>query len=230
MFNLLCRWFLLFLIYSFVGWIIEVTLYLKRYKKIVDRGFLIGPYLPLYGCGALLMVLCLGKYSEDIIILFCMSALLCTVLEYMTSYIMEKIFRARWWDYSTRKYNIEGRVCLKFALCFGLGGVIVVPFANPFLLSLMNKFSVDTINTAAVIFFIIFLIDVCVSCKVIFSFRSLVSNVRKDSSAEINKLVRKMVVKDAFFAKRLLDAFPNLKVNINKLKKKKVYVFKKRKK
>ena len=133
MFNILCRWFLLFLVYSFVGWLIEVGLYLKEYKKFVNRGFLLGPYLPLYGCGALLMVFFLRKYSGDIIILFCMSTLICSVLEYMTSYIMEKIFRARWWDYSTRKFNIEGRVCLKFALCFGFGGVIVVPFVNPFL-------------------------------------------------------------------------------------------------
>ena len=120
--------------------------------------------------------------------------------------------------------------CLKFALFFGLGGVLVVPFVNPFLLSLMSKFSVDSINTAAIIFFIIFLIDVFVSCKVIFSFRSLASNVRKDSTAEINKLVKKMVASDAYFTKRLVDAFPNLKLNIDKFKKKKNKIFKKRKK
>jgi len=230
MFNVLCQWFLLFLIYSVVGWIIEMFLYLKKYKRIIDRGFLIGPYLPLYGCGAILMVMFLGKYSEDIITLFCMSALLCSTLEYMTSYIMEKIFHARWWDYSNRRFNVEGRVCLKFALCFGLGGVLVVPFGNPFLLSILSNFSVDTVNTAAVIFFVLFMLDVCVSCKVIFSFRSLVSNVKKDSSAEINKLVKKMIATDSFFAKRLVDAFPNLKLSINKLKNKKGKIFKKRKK
>ena len=227
MFNVLCKWFLLFLIYSFIGWIIEMVVYLRRYKKVIDRGFLIGPILPLYGFGAILMIIFLGKYSNDIITLFCMSALLCTVLEYLTSYIMEKLFHARWWDYSDMKYNIEGRVRLKNSLLFGLGGVLVVPFVNPFLVSLLSKLSVDTINTAAVIFFIMFAIDVCFSCKVIFSFRSLITDVRKDSSAEINKLVKKMIAKDSIFAKRLVHAFPNLKLNINKLKKKKGKFFKK---
>ena len=74
------------------------------------------------------------------------------------------------------------------------------------------------------------MLDVCVSCKVIFSFRSLVGNARKDSSAEINKLVKKMIATDSFFAKRLVDAFPNLKLSINKLKNKKRKIFKKRKK
>lgn len=228
MFNVLCKWFLLFLIYSVIGWIIEMLIFLRRYKKVIDRGFLIGPYLPLYGSGAILMVIFLSKYSEDIITLFCMSALICSILEYMTSYIMEKIFHARWWDYSDMKFNIEGRVRLKNSLLFGLGGIIVVPFVNPFILSLLSKFSIDTINTAAVIFGVLFILDVCVSCKVIFSFRSLTSNIRKDSSAEINKLVRKMLTTESFFVKRLIDAFPNLKFNINKLKKN-GHFFKKRK-
>jgi len=230
MFNIFCRWFLLFLIYSFIGWIIEMVIYLRRYKKVVDRGFLIGPYLPIYGIAVVLMIIFLRKYSDDIITLFCMGAVLCSIVEYLTSYIMEKLFRARWWDYSDRRFNIEGRVCLKNSVLFGLGGCLVIRFVNPFLTFVFSYFSVDTINTAAVIFLVLFIIDVCVSCKIIFSFRSLATNVRKDSSAEINKLVRKMITTESLFVRRLVAAFPNLKLNIDKLKNKNSRFFKKRKK
>ena len=100
-------YFLLFIIYSVVGWIIEIIDVAILNKKIVNRGFLIGPYCPVYGVGALLMLIFLNKYVYDPFILFCMSFLICGILEYLTSYIMEKLFKARWWDYSSNKFNLK---------------------------------------------------------------------------------------------------------------------------
>lgn len=111
-------YFLLFFIYSVMGWILEITCKFIEYKKFANRGFLIGPYCPIYGFGALFITLFLGRYSNDIIALFVMTILICGVLEYFTSYIMEKIFKLRWWDYSRRKYNINGRICLDTLIPF----------------------------------------------------------------------------------------------------------------
>ena len=91
-------YFLLFIIYSMIGWAIEVLLQFIEKKRLINRGFLIGPYCPIYGFGAVVMTLILDKYQDNLIILFGMSMLICTVLEYLTSYIMVKLFRARWWD------------------------------------------------------------------------------------------------------------------------------------
>ena len=105
-------YFLFFIIYSFLGWIIEVILCSIIEKKIVDRGFLIGPICPIYGCGAVIITLALSSYKDDWIVVFCMAVILAGALEYFTSYAMEKIFHARWWDYSNNKFNINGRICL----------------------------------------------------------------------------------------------------------------------
>ena len=79
---------------------------------MMNRGFLIGPCCPIYGCGCLLFILILPKYLDDPIVLFILAATICSVLEYITSWIMEKLFNTRWWDYSKRRFNLDGRVCL----------------------------------------------------------------------------------------------------------------------
>ena len=99
--------FLLFIIYSFSGWFIEVISKLIIDKKFVNRGFLIGPYCPIYGIGCMTMVILLTRYLDDIFTLFIMCILLFSILEYLTSYIMEKLFKARWGDYTHFKFNIN---------------------------------------------------------------------------------------------------------------------------
>ena len=107
MFNNLCFYFVLFLIYSFIGWLMEISFTLYKDKTLVNRGFLMGPYCPIYGCGCILIILLLKRYLNDFIVLFIMSMVICSILEYLTSYIMEKLFKARWWDYSKKKFNIK---------------------------------------------------------------------------------------------------------------------------
>ena len=113
-------YFLLFLTYSVAGWCMEVVGKLIEKKKFINRGFLIGPYCPIYGTGAILITFLLKKYVPDPFALFVMAILVCGTLEYLTSYVMEKIYHARWWDYSQRKFNINGRVCLNTIIPFGL--------------------------------------------------------------------------------------------------------------
>ena len=98
-------YFLLFIIYAFLGWVMEVTAKLIQYKRFINRGFLVGPYCPIYGFGAVLITILLERYLYDPVILFVMAIVTCATLEYLTSWIMEKLFKARWWDYSNRKFN-----------------------------------------------------------------------------------------------------------------------------
>ena len=107
------NYFLLFIIYSFLGWLIEIIVCSISEKHFTPRGFLIGPYCPIYGFASIIMITLLNKYFNDPLIVFILSAIIASVLEYFTSYIMEKIFNARWWDYSDRKLNINGRICLE---------------------------------------------------------------------------------------------------------------------
>ena len=110
--------FLYFIIASFLGYTMEVVKCSINTKKLVNRGFLFGPICPIYGVGFVLITWLLSKYQNDIIILFLMGALITSAVEYYTSYVLELIFHNRWWDYSYRKDNINGRICLKNSILF----------------------------------------------------------------------------------------------------------------
>ena len=120
------KYFVLFMIYSVAGWCVEEVTCSIIEKKIVDRGFLIGPLCPIYGFGGTGITIFLTKYINSPIAVFCMGVLLCAVLEYFTSYIMEKIFNARWWDYSNDKLNLNGRICVRTLIPFGVFGMLVL--------------------------------------------------------------------------------------------------------
>ena len=210
-------YFLLFMIYSFFGWIIEIINFIIESKKVVDRGFLIGPYLPIYGIGSLLMLTFLQKYSNDLITLFCMCTIICCILEYLTSYIMEKLFHARWWDYSKKSFNINGRICLQTAVLFGLGGCLIIRVVNPILVSILSIIPSVVLTVFSIIFFVIIFVDFLISFKVIYNFRTFTDNIRKDSTSEINKLVKKVISSKSILGKRLIQAFPDLKLSIKDL-------------
>ena len=135
----------------------EVTCKLIQYKRFINRGFLIGPYCPIYGYGALLITIVLRKYTNDPIVLFIMAIVVCGTLEYLTSYFMEKIYKARWWDYSKRKFNINGRICLETIIPFGLLGCFIIYISNPFFINLINKMNKNTINIIAIVLLVIFI-------------------------------------------------------------------------
>lgn len=207
-------YFLLFIIYSVVGWIIEMIDVAILNKKIVNRGFLIGPYCPVYGVGALLMLIFLNKYVYDPFILFCMSFLICGILEYLTSYIMEKLFKARWWDYSSNKFNLNGRICLGNLVLFGLGGIILFYIANPFVMKILMSISEPVLNVITLILLFLFIADFCVSFKIIFEFKNIASTVRKDSTEEIKKRVKAVIESKSALYRRLTKSFPDLEIKI----------------
>ena len=222
MIEIIRNYFLLFIIYSFIGWIVELINVFIIEHKIVDRGFLIGPYLPIYGFGALFIIAFLSKYKSDLITLFCMSTIICATLEYITSFIMEKLFHARWWDYSSNKFNINGRICLETASLFGIGGCIIIYIIQPILDSIILFFNPLFLNIAAIVLAIIFVADLLVSFKIIYSFKTITNDVRKDSSNEINKMVKKVLSSRSIFTKRLILAFPNVQALTKNFTKKKV--------
>ena len=205
--------FLLFSIYSFLGYIVESIYVSIKQKEFVNRGFLIGPSLPIYGFGAILIISLLGKYKDDLIVLFILSLLLCGTLEYLTSFVLEKVFKIRWWDYSDRKYNFGGRVTLSNLILFGIGGVLIIHFIDPFIKNILFKIPINTINIIAIIIFIIYCFDIVVS--VIFTFKitntteDIINHTRKDYTSEIKDLVFK-ALKDNYFTRRIIKTFPNL--------------------
>lgn len=208
----------LFITYSIIGWVIEEIDILILQKKIVNRGFLIGPYCPIYGFGSLFIILFLNKYLDDPIVLFFMTMISCGILEYLTSFIMEKIFKTRWWDYSDEKFNINGRICLETLVLFGIGGLVISYLAQPFIMSILTLIPTNILNIIAIILSIIFIIDNIVSFKIILNFKLVATNIRKDYTEEITAKVREVLKKKSIFSNRLVKAFPNFKTILKRIK------------
>ncbi|MFU0826896.1 MAG: PLD phosphodiesterase domain-containing protein [Lachnoclostridium sp.] len=127
-----------FVIYSFIGWIYE-SLYVSMNKKTwVNRGFLNGPIIPIYGAGATLIYMALWQYRKQYLLVFVGGMILATLLEYVTSFFMELFFHAKWWDYSDFKFNINGRVCLPVSLFWGLLSILLIELIQPRMVKLIE--------------------------------------------------------------------------------------------
>lgn len=211
-------YFMLFIAYSLIGWVVEVVGILIQERKFVNRGFLIGPYCPIYGVGGITIILLLNKYMEDPIVLFVMAIVICSLLEYFTSYIMEKLFKTRWWDYSNFKFNINGRICLETMWAFGALACFVIYIINPPLINFLKSLPDIIFSIISYSIMVIFLIDNIISFKIISNVKLTTKNVKKDNTEEMTKYVRDELSKKSLLNKRLINAFPNLQARIKNIK------------
>lgn len=195
-------YFLLFMIYAVIGWFVEVITMFKNEHKFINRGFLIGPYCPIYGYGSIVITFLLSRYQKDIFILFGMTVFVCTILEYITSYLMEKIFGARWWDYSTHPFHINGRVCLGNAILFGLGGVLIVKGLSPLFLACLTEAPSLLLNTVTLILLSLFIGDNILSIAIMNGFKKDAKKATYDQTEEITREVRNSVERLAEKIKR----------------------------
>lgn len=211
--------FMLFITYSMIGWVLELIVMSIQEKKIVkERGFLIGPYCPIYGFASVLMIFFLKTYENDPWVLFIMAALICTTVEYITSLVMEKIFKVRWWDYSNFSFNLNGRVCLTNSVLFGALGLFLMYVLNPFMVSRFSVIPNNIFIMVSVFILIIFVSDVIVSLEIICKIKVTADNIRKDYTEEITKKVRDTLEKKSVLSTRIFNAFPRIKIleNISK--------------
>lgn len=210
MFDTIKVYILIFFAYSFIGWVIETILQSSENKKFVNRGFLLGPVCPIHGFAVLAISFLLKKYEDDLLVTFFLSIIICGLIEYTTSYFMEKIFKARWWDYTQMKFNINGRVCLEYLLCFGIGCTLAVFVINPFFKDVISFIPSLAQTIIVSVLSIIFIVDIIVSLKVVANLK-LVSTEIKDNTVEISEKVKKIVSDNSIVYTRLINAFPNIK-------------------
>jgi uncharacterized membrane protein len=120
-----------FIIYSFIGWLYESTVCsIPKYKTVINRGFLYGPYLPIYGIGAVINILILQNI-ENVFAIFTIAVLASTILEYVTAFVLENLFKQRWWDYSQFPFNVHGRICFYASFVFGGAVTLLIKVVHP---------------------------------------------------------------------------------------------------
>lgn len=161
--TLFFTYILYFTIYSFIGWLCETIYCYPVNNKFTNRGFLNGPFCPIYGVGALLLIMTLSGFENNYILIFIFGMILTSTLEYTTSYLMEKIFNAKWWDYSNKKFNLKGRICLGNSIIFGLMSVIFMMFIHENVEKLIKYMPSSVVIFLGFVLLIYFIIDLIIT-------------------------------------------------------------------
>lgn len=156
---------LLFFLYSAVGWLCESVYCSVPARRFINRGFLSGPLCPIYGVGALLTVFLLEPIAWSLPLLFIGGALVTSALEYVTGWLLETIFHAKWWDYSHKKWNLHGRVCLHNSILFGLMCVALMRALHPALLRLVQRIPQGVLTPLCAVLCTAFAVDLVFSVR-----------------------------------------------------------------
>ena len=152
-------WIAYFIIYSFLGWVVEVLHAYKKRGEWVNRGFIKAPFCPIYGFGAILLLVVLSPIRENWISLFFGTVLLITLLEFITGLILETLFGAKWWDYHEEKCHIQGYVCPKYSLLFGVLALGTIKIIHPVVETAIEGVSPIYLETAGLIFLTYLAVD-----------------------------------------------------------------------
>lgn len=158
----------LFIIYAFIGWCVEVIYATVYTGKFVNRGFLNGPYCPVYGIGMIIVIILLAPFKINLPVFFIGSVILTTLLELITGYVLERIFNQKWWDYSNKPFNLKGYVCLGQSLVWGVGSIFVIYVLQPFVGNFISMMSGNIGVVALVFVLVVFMSDMVITITALF--------------------------------------------------------------
>lgn len=202
-------WFIM--IYSFLGWCLEILFAAIGKRKFLNRGLLNGPCCPLYGCIMVFVLIFFNGLKNNWFFLFIACTATVGIMEFVAGAVMEKIFKRKWWDYSGYKYNIGGYVSVLFTLLWGAGAVIAVKFLHPLFVSFINWIPSLIGHIALIVLGVIFLCDIIVTISAILKIRYQNKHMQ-DIAKQMNKLsIRLGNAIAGKMQKRVIKAYPNLK-------------------
>lgn len=212
-----------FLIYALLGWIVEVIYATFKTKQFINRGFLNGCWCPLYGAGAVLIIVLLEPIGKHPFLVFVASMAITTLIEFLTGWILELLYHKKWWDYSERRFNIKGYVCLQFSVIWGILCLFVYDVIHPGISYIIRKIPHNIGIWFLLAFLLLFIFDVIISTIQATKFAKYVKRIREtyrktsDVIGEKISLTTSAVLEQASKIKlkasqsRILKAFPNMK-------------------
>ncbi len=211
---------LVFFLFSLAGWCMEVTLKFIQYHRFINRGFLIGPYCPIYGWGAVTVTVLVGgllaregTYGET-----CLAGtVICGALEYFTSWYMEKVFHARWWDYSQKPMNLHGRIWIGNLLLFGGACVVIVKLIVPLLFHWFEAWPPLLVELLGQGVVVVMLADYVASHFLMNLVKKQIDSQEGDSTEEIARQVRALLKERGLLLRRIQSAYPNAQPRSHRL-------------
>ncbi|MDD2414683.1 MAG: hypothetical protein PHI94_05875 [Eubacteriaceae bacterium] len=208
----LCTLVIEFLVFSCLGWIMEITLKYIQYHHFINRGFLIGPYCPIYGAGVVAVTLLVGGLigrHGTVAETFLAGFVICGVLEYFTSWYMEKVFHARWWDYSQKPMNLNGRIWIGNLILFGVGSIVIIHWIDPVFFALASGWSPFVIQVAAICIVVLMVSDYGFSHFLMNLVKREIDSQDADNTEEITRQIHAMLEDKSLLVRRIQQAYPN---------------------
>lgn len=202
-----------FFLFSCLGWVMEVTLKYIQFHRFINRGFLIGPYCPIYGWGVVTVTLVVGGLAVRRGTLgetFLAGMVLCGALEYFTSWYMEKRFHARWWDYSQKPMNLHGRIWIGNLLLFGAACVVIVHVIDPAFFHWMEGWDPQVLRLTALGVIALMAADYITAHFLMGVVRREIDGQVGDNTEEISKQVHALLHDRNLLIRRIHQAYPNL--------------------
>jgi uncharacterized membrane protein len=198
------QWMLFFYIYCVFGWIFESTYVSLKSKHIVNRGFLKGPMIPIYGSGAIMMIIATTPVKGNIILEYIMGMIGATLLEYVVGAAMESLFKVKYWDYSNQRFHIKGYICLSSTICWGFLSVLLAEVIHVPVEKAVFSLEPIVLNTIVVVITILFVIDTISSAKAAFDLRTVLVALTK-AKEEIAVLQYQLELKKDIIAVQFSD-------------------------
>lgn len=179
--------FFYFIIYSFLGWCVEVLYAYKNQRKFVNRGFLHGPICPIYGLCISSMVIVLANINVTLPFLLIVATIVISIIEYLTGYILEKLFKTKYWDYTDDPFNIHGRICLHFSIMWGITSVGVVKILHPLIQHIVTSFTPLLSTTLLGLLFILFIFDIAYTISKLANSKKFNLNIQLETLSLFNR-------------------------------------------
>ena len=187
------QWVLFFFIYSFIGWVWESCYVSVRKRRWVNRGFMHGPMLPLYGSGAIVVLVSTIGVRENAALIFLLGMMAATVLEYFTGAAMERLFHVRYWDYSNQKLNLHGYICVTSSLCWGFFSVLLVRVVHVPVETAVLRIPLTVSEGAALVLSVAAAVDLTQSFNEAMDLKRILSQL-EESREQIRKLQERLKV------------------------------------
>lgn len=209
-----------FFVYGFLGWCAEVAFAAVKEKEFVNRGFLNGPICPIYGVGVISVVEILQPVADKLVLLYLTSVVLTTALEWITGFLMEKLFHHKWWDYSNMPMNLNGYVCVPFSFVWGLACVVIVRNIHPFIYRLLTMLPLGLGVTCVIVLSVVLIVDLSVTVAGI-----LKLNRRLEAMEEIARELKNLSDQiGSSISKNVLDGLEKQEDTIQKVEDTLVYL------
>lgn len=191
------QWVLLFFFYCFCGWVWESCYVSLCQRHWVNRGFLRGPLLPIYGSGAIIILFVTLPVAGNLWLVWLFGMLAATALEYVTGVAMEALFKVRYWDYSKQKFNLNGHICLSSSIAWGFFSILLVRFIHPPIGRLLADVPAWLVDPLALVLTAVFTVDVVQSVQAALDLREVLSKLTEENE-ELRRLAKRAEVAAAF--------------------------------